>query len=171
MRGHQTGARNDGVRQGRIDGGLCTHGEAGRARGCATRSIWITARRAGFALDHDVRSAVKRHSCRRILVLFRWLFNWLKRFDATHAWPGSRFRHAMLAQDFDERDPAVRFMLQRAIDECLRQNKYIGICGQGPSDHPDFAAWLMQTGITSISLNPDTVIETWRKLAAHSTPV
>src|SRR5260363_244534 len=77
----------------------------------------------------------------------------------------------LLAQDFDERDPAVRFMLQRAIDECLRQNKYIGICGQGPSDHPDFAAWLMQTGITSISLNPDTVIETWRKLAAHSTPV
>src|SRR5260364_50208 len=151
MRGHQTGARNDGVRQCRIDGALCTHAEAGRARGGATRSIWITARRAGFALDHDVRSAVKRHSCRRILVLFRWLFNWLKRFDATHAWPGSRFR--------------------QAIDECLRQNKYIGICGQGPSDHPDFAAWLMQTGITSISLNPDTVIETWRKLAAHSTPV
>ncbi len=73
---------------------------------------------------------------------------------------------SLLAQDFDERDPAVRFMLRRAIDECLRQNKYIGICGQGPSDHPDFAAWLVQVGITSISLNPDTVIETWRKLAA-----
>src|SRR5260364_220073 len=171
MRGHQTGARNDGVRQCRINGALCTHAEAGRARGRATRSIWITARRAGFALDHDVRSAVKRHSCRRILVLFRWLS--IGSNDLTQLTLGLDRDSGMplLAQDFDERDPAVRFMLQRAIDECLRQNKYIGICGQGPSDHPDFAAWLMQTGITSISLNPDTVIETWRKLAAHSTPV
>ncbi len=72
---------------------------------------------------------------------------------------------ALLAQDFDERDPAVRFLLSRVIAECKKQNKYIGICGQGPSDHPDFAQWLMQEGITSISLNPDAVVDTWKGLA------
>ena len=70
-----------------------------------------------------------------------------------------------LAQDFDERDEAVQFLLSRAIQACRAQGKYIGICGQGPSDHPDFAAWLVKEGIASISLNPDTVIETWQKLA------
>ncbi|BBE09028.1 phosphoenolpyruvate synthase [Mycoavidus cysteinexigens] len=70
----------------------------------------------------------------------------------------------LLAQDFDERDLALRFMLSRVIDECKRQNKYVGICGQGPSDHLDFAQWLMDAGIMSLSLNPDTVIETWRAL-------
>ncbi|MGI4811847.1 MAG: phosphoenolpyruvate synthase [Janthinobacterium lividum] len=72
---------------------------------------------------------------------------------------------ALLAKDFDERDPAVKFMLQRAIKACLKLNKYVGICGQGPSDHPDFAQWLMEEGIESISLNPDTVVETWEALA------
>ena len=72
---------------------------------------------------------------------------------------------SLLAADFDERDLAVKFLLQRAMDACHAQNKYIGICGQGPSDHPDFAAWLMQHSITSISLNPDAVVDTWRKLA------
>lgn len=70
----------------------------------------------------------------------------------------------LLAQDFDERDPAVKFLLERAIGACVKANKYIGICGQGPSDHPDFAKWLMEKGIKSISLNPDTVVETWQKL-------
>ncbi len=69
-----------------------------------------------------------------------------------------------LTQDFDERDPAVLFLLRRAIDACKKQGKYIGICGQGPSDHPDFAAWLMKEGLTSLSLNPDTVLQTWRAL-------
>ncbi|GAB3761277.1 phosphoenolpyruvate synthase [Ramlibacter monticola] len=72
----------------------------------------------------------------------------------------------LLAADFDERDPAVRALLSRAIQACVKQGKYVGICGQGPSDHPDFAAWLVQEGITSISLNPDSVIATWEKLAA-----
>lgn len=72
---------------------------------------------------------------------------------------------ALLAHDFDERDPAVCFMLSRAIETCLRLGKYVGICGQGPSDHPDFAAWLTKEGIASISLNPDTVIDTWQALA------
>ncbi|WP_422648532.1 phosphoenolpyruvate synthase [Cupriavidus sp. H18C1] len=72
----------------------------------------------------------------------------------------------LLAKDFDERDPAVRFMLSRAISTALRLDKYVGICGQGPSDHPDFAAWLAKEGIKSISLNPDSVIDTWKQLAS-----
>ena len=70
----------------------------------------------------------------------------------------------LLAVDFDERDPAVTALIAQAIKACLAQGKYIGICGQGPSDHPDFAHWLMDQGISSISLNPDTVIETWTAL-------
>ena len=72
----------------------------------------------------------------------------------------------LLAADFDERDPAVRFLISRAIAACRAQGKYIGICGQGPSDHPDFAKWLAEQGIVSISLNPDTVIDTWKQLAS-----
>jgi pyruvate,water dikinase len=72
----------------------------------------------------------------------------------------------LLAADFDERDPAVKALISLAIAACKRQGKYIGICGQGPSDHPDFAAWLEQEGISSISLNPDSVIATWQQLAA-----
>jgi pyruvate, water dikinase len=70
-----------------------------------------------------------------------------------------------LADDFDERDPAVRAMISRAIAACRATGKYVGICGQGPSDHPDFADWLAKEGIVSISLNPDTVVETWQRLA------
>jgi pyruvate,water dikinase len=73
---------------------------------------------------------------------------------------------ALLAADFDERDPAVQAMLSLAIKACREQGKYVGICGQGPSDHPDFAAWLVREGIGSMSLNPDSVIDTWQKLAA-----
>lgn len=71
----------------------------------------------------------------------------------------------ILAADFDERDPAVKALIARAIAACRAHGKYIGICGQGPSDHPDFADWLAQEGIVSISLNPDTVVETWQRLA------
>jgi pyruvate, water dikinase len=71
----------------------------------------------------------------------------------------------LLAKDFDERDPAVKAMLEMAIKACLAQGKYVGICGQGPSDHPDFARWLADMGISSISLNPDSVVETWKLLA------
>jgi len=75
--------------------------------------------------------------------------------------------HEQLAGDFDERDPAVKAMISRAIAACRATGKYVGICGQGPSDHPDFADWLAQEGIESLSLNPDTVIETWERLAAR----
>ncbi|MFZ2305897.1 MAG: phosphoenolpyruvate synthase [Rhodoferax sp.] len=73
----------------------------------------------------------------------------------------------LLAADFDERDPAVKALISLAIAACRKQGKYIGICGQGPSDHPDFAQWLVGEGISSISLNPDSVISTWQKLAAQ----
>ncbi len=72
---------------------------------------------------------------------------------------------AIVADLFDERDPAVKKMLSMAIQAAKRKGKYIGICGQGPSDHPDLAEWLMQEGIESVSLNPDTVVDTWLRLA------
>jgi pyruvate,water dikinase len=71
----------------------------------------------------------------------------------------------LLAADFDERDEAVLFMLRRSIKACLAAGKYVGICGQGPSDHPDLANWLRDEGILSMSLNPDTVVDTWQRLA------
>ena len=71
----------------------------------------------------------------------------------------------LVMDNFDERDPAVKRMLHLAIQACRKQKKYVGICGQGPSDYPDFAEWLMQEGIESMSLNPDTVVETWLHLA------
>ena len=74
----------------------------------------------------------------------------------------------LLAIDFDERDPAILYLIEKAINACLSKGKYIGICGQGPSDHPDFARWLTAKGITSISLNPDTVVKTWEDLAKSS---
>ncbi|MBE0442406.1 MAG: phosphoenolpyruvate synthase [Psychrobacter sp.] len=70
---------------------------------------------------------------------------------------------------FDERDPAVKKLLTMAIDACRKQNKYVGICGQGPSDHPDLAYWLMEQGINSVSLNPDSVLDTWFFLAGEET--
>ena len=80
----------------------------------------------------------------------------------------------LLAHDFDERDPAVlalihqaiKALLSRVIKACKAEGKYVGICGQGPSDHPDFALWLAEQGIESISLNPDSVIDTWQQLAS-----
>jgi pyruvate,water dikinase len=74
----------------------------------------------------------------------------------------------IIADAFDERDPAVKEMLHLAIQACRRAGKYVGICGQGPSDHPDLAKWLMQEGIESLSLNPDTVVETWLYLAREA---
>src|SRR5690606_11197810 len=72
---------------------------------------------------------------------------------------------SLVAATFDERDPAVLAVLKMAIEACTRRGKYIGICGQGPSDHPDLADWLVDQGIESMSLNPDTVVETWMRLA------
>jgi pyruvate, water dikinase len=76
----------------------------------------------------------------------------------------------LVAEVFDERDPAVKAMLAMAIRACRKQGKYVGICGQGPSDHPDLARWLMEQGIESMSLNPDTVVSTWLALAEKPAP-
>ena len=74
---------------------------------------------------------------------------------------------ALVSDIFDERDEAVKKMLSLTISACKSKNKYVGICGQGPSDHYDFARWLLDEGIDSVSLNPDTVIETWLKLSRN----
>jgi pyruvate,water dikinase len=74
----------------------------------------------------------------------------------------------LIAELFDERDEAVRLLLSQAIRACRKAGKYIGICGQGPSDHPDLARWLLAEGIDSISLNPDSVVETWLFLAGET---
>ncbi len=77
---------------------------------------------------------------------------------------------SLVAASFDERDPAVKFMLAAAISACKARGKYVGICGQGPSDHPDLAEWLLEQGIDTISLNPDTVVETWTRLGRLGQP-
>lgn len=75
---------------------------------------------------------------------------------------------SLVAAAFDERNPAVKKLLHEAIAACKRQGKYVGICGQGPSDHLDLAQWLVEEGIDSLSLNPDTVVNTWLRLAGKS---
>ncbi|MCP5151418.1 MAG: phosphoenolpyruvate synthase [Ectothiorhodospiraceae bacterium] len=85
--------------------------------------------------------------------------------DLTQMSLGLDRNSGLVAELFDERDPAVKALLGRAIDACRSAGKYVGICGQGPSDHPDLARWLMEKGIDSVSLNPDSVVETWLYLA------
>ncbi|WP_221764776.1 phosphoenolpyruvate synthase [Methyloradius palustris] len=84
--------------------------------------------------------------------------------DLTQLTLGMDRDSGLMAHGFDERDAAVKVLLKMAIDTCNRLNKYVGICGQGPSDHPDFAEWLVEKGIQSVSLNPDTVVSTWQRL-------
>ena len=85
--------------------------------------------------------------------------------DLTQLTLGTDRDSGILADGFDERDPAVMKLIEQAIEAAKKKNKYIGICGQGPSDHDDFAKWLVEKGITSVSLNPDTVISTWKKIS------
>jgi pyruvate,water dikinase len=87
--------------------------------------------------------------------------------DMTQLMLGLDRDSSLVADSFDERDPAVLHVLKMAIEACKRRGKYVGICGQGPSDHPDLAVWLMEQGIESMSLNPDTVVETWQRLAGQ----
>lgn len=90
--------------------------------------------------------------------------------DLTQLTLGMDRDSGLVAAAFDERNPAVLYLLERAIRTCKAAGKYIGICGQGPSDHPDLARWLMDQGIDSISLNPDTVVATWLHLAGQELP-
>jgi pyruvate,water dikinase len=85
--------------------------------------------------------------------------------DLTQLTLGMDRDSGILADGFDERNDAVKALIKMAINTCNRLGKYVGICGQGPSDHPDFAEWLVEEGIQSMSLNPDTVVATWQRLA------
>jgi pyruvate,water dikinase len=85
--------------------------------------------------------------------------------DLTQLTLGMDRDSGILADGFDERNDAVKELIKMAIHTCNRLGKYVGICGQGPSDHPDFAEWLVSEGIQSMSLNPDTVVSTWQRLA------
>ena len=123
----------------------------------------LTTRRQRPADHHDVRGAVQRRAGRAVPRVFRRLLDRLQRPDAVTL--GLDRDPGLVAEGFDERDPAVKALLTRAITACCERGKYVGICGQGPSDHADFARWLMEQGIESISLNPDTVVDTWRRLA------
>ena len=87
--------------------------------------------------------------------------------DLTQMTLGLDRNSELVASRFDERDPAVKALLHRAIAACRKQGKYVGICGQGPSDYPDLARWLMDEGIDSVSLNPDSVVETWLYLGGE----
>ena len=89
--------------------------------------------------------------------------------DLTQMTLGLDRNSSLVASLFDERDPAVKQLLHQAIQACRRQDKYVGICGQGPSDHPDLARWLMDEGISSVSLNPDSVVQTWLYLGGEQT--
>jgi len=84
--------------------------------------------------------------------------------DLTQLTLGMDRDSGILADGFDERNDAVKVLLKMAINTCNRLGKYVGICGQGPSDHEDFAEWLVAEGIQSVSLNPDTVVATWQRL-------
>jgi pyruvate,water dikinase len=85
--------------------------------------------------------------------------------DLTQLTLGTDRDSGILADGFDERNDAVKALIQMAITSAKKTKKYIGICGQGPSDHPDFAEWLVKEGISSMSLNPDTVISTWKRIS------
>ena len=109
-------------------------------------------------------------------MLFRSAEQFLEHFDGfsigsndlTQLTLGLDRDSGLVAAGFDERDPAVKHMLELAIAACRKQGKYVGICGQGPSDHPDLAEWLLEQGIESMSLNPDTVVSTWLRLAGQA---
>jgi len=91
--------------------------------------------------------------------------------DLTQLTLGIDRESQLVAGAFDERNPAVKALLTMAIQACRKAGKYIGICGQGPSDHPDLAQWLVEQQIEAISLNPDTVVETWLHLAKQADPL
>ena len=170
--------------------GPASSSSAGRCAACATTSASTTSRSwcPSSARSHEARRVVEllaqnglergRNGLKLIMMcelptnalLAR---EFLEHFDGmsigsndmTQLTLGIDRDSAIVAPLFDERDPAVKALLAMAIKACKESGKYIGICGQGPSDHPDLARWLVDQGIDSLSLNPDTVVETWLYLA------
>ena len=140
------------------------------ARGGQRRDHAAGGARAGARQERpqgrdDVRDPVERRDRGPVPGALRRLLDRLQRHDPAD--PGHRPRLGLVAGGFDERDPAVLHMLELAIKACKKADKYVGICGQGPSDHPDLAEWLLEQGIESMSLNPDTVVDTWLRLAGQ----
>ncbi len=141
--------------------------EGSRAGHAAAGAERPEARRERSEGHHDVRAADQRAARRPVSAVLRRHVDRLERHDAADARPGSRLGDRRKL--FDERDEAVKALLKMAIDALSPATaSTVGICGQGPSDHPDLARWLVEQGIESISLNPDTVVETWLFLAGGS---
>jgi pyruvate, water dikinase len=165
MQGLAARARHHGLHQRRDHGAVRAHlgrsAQGHRAAG-ATR---FAPRGKRVAHHHDVRGALQRRAGRRVSRVLRRIFS-IGSNDLTQLTLGLDRDSGLVAEAFDERDPAVLFLIARAIAACRAKGKYVGICGQGPSDHVDFALWLVEQGISSISLNPDSVVDTWRRIAA-----
>jgi pyruvate,water dikinase len=158
-------ARRDGPDQRRDHGAVRAYREAGGARRRPAREVRPEARRERPAPRHDVRSPDQRDPRRRVPAALRRFLDRLERPHAAHARPRPRLGHGTAGRRLRRTRPGRQVPAQRAIDTCRKMGKYVGICGQGPSDHPDFAQWLADEGIVSISLNPDTIIDTWQALA------
>ena len=172
VRGAGAGAPRDGLFERRGDGAVRAHARPGRAR----------RRHAGRARPEARRRRRQRRPASVIMMCevpsnAILAESFLEHFDGMSIGSNDLTQLTLgldrdsglelLARDFDERDPAVKALISRAIAACRATGKYIGICGQGPSDHPDFADWLADEGIVSISLNPDSVVETWKRLATR----
>ena len=157
-----------GLDQRAGDGAFRAHAGPGAARDRAAGRERPEARRERAQGHHDVRDPQQRRAGARVPAVFDGFS--IGSNDLTQLTLGLDRDSGLelLAQDFDERDPAVKALLKLAIGACKAEGKYVGICGQGPSDHPDFAQWLRDEGISSISLNPDSVVDTWQLLASSA---
>ena len=125
--------------------------------------------RATAPLVHDITNYVVMNSTANALLADQFLEHFdgfsIGSNDLTQLTLGLDRDSGIIAHLFDERNDAVKALLSNAIQACKKAGKYIGICGQGPSDHPDLAKWLMDQGIDTVSLNPDSVLDTWFFLA------
>jgi pyruvate,water dikinase len=157
--------RRDGSQERLDHGAVRAHAQGGRAGGRLAGRERSQARRGRAQDHHDVRAATNAVLADRYLEHFDGMS--IGSNDMTQLTLGLDRDSAIIARLFDERDDAVKAMLHMAIQACRKAGKYVGICGQGPSDHPDLARWLVDEGIESISLNPDTVIETWLFIAGQ----
>ena len=167
VRGAEARARRDGPDQRRDHGAVRAHAQRGRARGRDAGGARPEARTGGAPDGSGLRVIMmcevpsNADPGRAVPRVLRRLVDRLERPDPADARASTATR-GWWREGFDERDPAVKALLARAIAACRARGKYIGICGQGPTDHADFAEWLVEQGIESISLNPDTVVETWQ---------